>query len=282
MKRLWGALGLVVVIISVGMAIFVVRQSASNDQAITAQGDYVALGDSVAAGVGLMPDSDSSACDRTNAAYPYAVSFSQHFRLHNFACSGATIASGVAGPQEVNKLSVASQIEQLYGIAHPKLITLTIGANDTGWLQILTNCYRSVCGSPAERTAFTAQLSSVEANIVTTLATIKQHYPSTLTVLTGYYQLFPQTTATCADLTGIDSDEQAWAREMQTSINQMLLEAATQANARFSQADFSGHELCSDDSWVQSITDKRAYHPTEAGQRAIAKSIENTLIREAP
>ena len=97
---------------------------------VATQGTYVALGDSVAAGVGLQYDSDSSACDRTNQAYPDVVAKRLNYKLSNVACSGATLPQGITGKQDVNELLVSPQLQQLFSMPKPKLITITIGAND--------------------------------------------------------------------------------------------------------------------------------------------------------
>ena len=117
---------------------------------LLSQGTYVALGDSVAAGVGLKYDTDSSACDRTNQAYSDIVATHLIYSLSNIACSGATLADGVVGNQDVNNVTVAPQLKHLFARPKPKLITITIGANDVDWTGILEKCYVSECGSSAD------------------------------------------------------------------------------------------------------------------------------------
>ena len=59
------------------------------------QKTYVALGDSVAAGVGLETASDTTACYRYKEGYPQVLADSLTLRLTNLSCSGASIDAGL-------------------------------------------------------------------------------------------------------------------------------------------------------------------------------------------
>src|SRR6266540_5458482 len=55
---------------------------------------YVALGDSVAAGLGLASSAgtgQSPQCGRSTAAYAYQVARAKNLELEHLACSGATV-----------------------------------------------------------------------------------------------------------------------------------------------------------------------------------------------
>jgi lysophospholipase L1-like esterase len=272
-KRL---IGLAVAIVAVGgaVAVFWPRHTAVAPAA--PKQAYVALGDSVAAGVGLATDSDSSACNRTDESYPHRVASSRNLALTNLACSQATLAAGVVGAQDVNKLMAKPQLDQLFARAKPQLITLTIGANDAGWIGIMTKCYTGACGMPADTAEVARRLAAVDAGLRQALAAINTHYQTKppRVVVTGYHQVFPATVASCVDLTGVDAAEQAWGRQQQTAINDMLSRAVGAFSfARFAAVSFAGHELCTADSWVQGTGEKQPYHPTEAGQKEYAKAV---------
>ena len=105
---------------------------------------YIAMGDSVAAGVGLNTYSDTTACYRTNESYPNLIAKTLDYKLYNLACSGASISTGVLGSQEVNKLSVAPQLLQLYALPTPHLITMTIGARSPKHQQKIQITHRTM------------------------------------------------------------------------------------------------------------------------------------------
>jgi lysophospholipase L1-like esterase len=266
----------ILVIFALGSVPLFVGSKTANKTSTPDQ-SYIALGDSVAAGVGLKNDSDSSACNRTNQAYSHQVAASFNYALTNIACSGATVPAGILGGQNVNELLVSPQLQQLFSRAKPKLISMTIGANDIGWTSIITKCYTGVCGSDSDSASVQANLAVVSANLKSTFSQIQSHYgpSSPMVIVTGYHQVFPQTVATgCTDLTGIDAGELNWGRQVQADINTTIKDAASgYIFVRYVPIDFTGHELCTTDSWVQGLSDSQPYHPTAAGQAAFAKEI---------
>ena len=242
----------------------------------TIKQNYVALGDSVAAGVGLEYYSDSSACDRTNQSYPNIVASSLNFNLTNLACSGATLPNGILGQQDVNDLNLSPQVSQLFKLKKPSLITLTIGANDIGWTNIITKCYTSECGSASDTAGVNAALVSMSNNLSTALTQIKNNYGSSVpeVIVTGYHQVFPTSSLSCGDLTGIDATELTWGRSQQANLNSNIQAIVAQYSfAKFAPVNFSGHELCTTDSWVQGLSDNAPYHPTAEGQQEYANSV---------
>ena len=92
--------------------------------------EYFALGDSVASGYGLADD--ETACRQSMLAYPWLVltQLQDTFVVQQFdllACSGTT--TGTLDRQVSEVLSRLS--------AHPTLLTLTVGANDFGWSEVV-------------------------------------------------------------------------------------------------------------------------------------------------
>ena len=237
---------------------------------------YVAMGDSVAAGVGLKDNADPSACDRTNESYPAVVAKAMNYALSNIACSGATVPVGITGSQTVNQLDVSSQLDALFALKRPDLITITVGANDAGWTQNIGKCYSGECGSDTDTAAVATRLASMKTNLSAALMKIKQHFGTNQpkVIVTGYYQVFPSTAMICSDLTGIDASELAWGRQQQAALSEAVKEAIpSETLDQFVPIEFTGHELCSAEPWVQGLGDKQPYHPTAAGQAAIAKAV---------
>lgn len=247
---------------------------------VATSGTYIALGDSVAAGVGLKTDSDSSACDRTDQSYPHQAASMLNYKLVNLACSGATLPAGILGQQDVNQLMTQPQLDQLFAQPKPNLVSLTIGANDAGWTAVFAKCYTGVCGTAEDTAAAKQRLAVMGSNLQKALTQVQQHYGPGVpdVVVTGYHQVFPASPISgCSDLTGIDASELAWGRQQQAAINDAIQKAVKNfAFAKFAAIDFGGHELCTTDSWVQGLADRQPYHPTEAGQTAFAKQIQTT------
>ncbi len=129
MKRLSIISIVVIALIMVGLIFGLSHKTMTTTVKATSSRSYAALGDSVAAGVGLTDASDASACDRTNQSYPRIIAGSQ-YKLTNLACSGATLNEGVLGTQTVNNLQVPSQLSQLFKQSRPNIISLTVGSVD--------------------------------------------------------------------------------------------------------------------------------------------------------
>lgn len=279
-KYLFGG---VLVVVGLLVAITLVRllPAKKSSAPVSYKGSYVALGDSVAAGVGLDEYSDSSACDRTTQAYPAVLAAKLQYKLQSVACGGATTQDGLMGAQDVNRLIVTPQIKAATTGQKPQLITLTIGANDAGWTTFLQKCYTASCGSSSDTDAVSAGVATAASNIRQALDQIRSTYPTGTpqVVITGYYQLFPASpTAGCAELTGIDTSELSWIASLQSSLNTALQTAGSGYDfVRYVPISFAGHELCTADPWIQGLGAKAAYHPTAAGQAAIADQIARAM-----
>ena len=142
--------------------------------------DYFALGDSVASGYGLADD--ETACHQSMLAYPWQLyaRLQEAFIVHQFdllACSGTTTAT-----LERQVSEVLSRLT-----AHPTLLTLTVGANDFGWSDVLAFA-QHLC-TPDDQT-FHAWLEgitrTVEDHLVGQLSRVLA-YPQVEVILTDYY-----------------------------------------------------------------------------------------------
>ena len=170
----------------------------------------------------------------------------------------------------------------MFAGSKPDLATLTVGANDAHWTAILTECYKAECSEASDAPAVTAGLATVSDGLKSALSQVQSKYPVSPPhiIVTSYYQVFPATAPSnaCVNLTGIDASEISWVRQLQTKLNDTIKQAVSGYSfAAFVPVDFSGHELCTSDPWVQGLGDKQPFHPTQAGQAAFAKAVEAFL-----
>lgn len=276
-------IGIVLVALAVVAALSFGNHKPDNQQTVgvTTRGSYIALGDSVAAGVGLADYTDSSACNRTKQAYPEKIANQMRYKLDSFACSGATTSEGVIGPQVVNKLALEPQLTKVVANKKPALITITIGANDANWTTAIQKCYTDLCGTNTDTGIAEAGISNASINLDKALTQIKSVYPTNTpnVVITGYYKLFPTIVPEkCTELSGVETSELAWIKQLQDDIDTTLQAVAAKYNfAVFAPISFEGHELCTGNPWIQSLGGKAPYHPTDAGQSAIAKQVVAAL-----
>ncbi|HEX7483929.1 MAG TPA: SGNH/GDSL hydrolase family protein [Candidatus Saccharimonadales bacterium] len=240
-------------------------------QSSAISGNYAALGDSVAAGAGL---STTTLCDRSSAAYPYTVAQTTGLSLSHYACTGAKADEGLYDSQERSGTSVPAQLNQAFQSGTPDLITITIGANDTRWTQFIRQCYYIRCGYSVDTGRFNTYLVDLKLELNVVMAKIHSLSDGDppQVIVTGYYNPFSSTACDTTDR--LTSTEISWLRARSSSLNTAIRGTVGKYSfAKYSPVSFSGHELCSSDSWIQGPTDLAPFHPTEAGQQAIAKAV---------
>ena len=125
---------------------------------------YVALGDSVASGEGInygwqwQPGGAGAGswhlggsytptwygtnqnCHQSDQAYPFDVAGDLHLDLTELACTGASAHEGVL---QAGANGPAQLRPPAYDTAHPDLVSLTLGADDVHFDQIVKDCYFS-------------------------------------------------------------------------------------------------------------------------------------------
>lgn len=246
-------------------------------------GAYVALGDSVAAGVGLPSLVETSRrdarCGRTTEAYPYMVAEATNLPLVHVACSAAT-ARDLFTKQYLGGPDIPAQIDRAFSGGTPDLISITAGANDIRWTWFLGRCYDSNCARDRYTLLAEAAISRMGERLDDAFEEISNKSagnPPTV-VITGYYD---PVSPDCSNVTPrVTAAEVAWISERVTSINATIQNTAAQYNfVRYAPVSFIGHDLCSDDSWIQGRGDSRPFHPTAAGQTAMAQAVVSAISR---
>lgn len=236
--------------------------------------EYAALGDSVAAGLGLPnPIGASGLCGRTTSAYAFAVGEARGLSTNLVACSDATLGDlfteqGVDGP------NLEPQLDGAFAGGAPELITITAGANDIRWDDFLRKCYASTCGTASDEHIAQGLLTALSVKLNLLFQNIAQQSGGSppQVIMTGYYQpLSPSCTNLEPRLT---PDEIAWLTAQTNALNQTLENATGNSGyASFVPLDFTGHDICSNDPWVQTLDEPAPFHPTTEGQQAIAQAI---------
>lgn len=248
----------------------------------TMTGQYVALGDSVAAGLGLPLDSsdpNNPACGVSSRAYGAFVAASLQMPYQNFACSGAT-AGDLVTDQRVSGsgTEIQPQLDAAFANGTPSLISITAGANDVYWSTFLQQCYDSTCGGASDQVAASSLRNILSAKLAYVFSNINSRSGGSPppVIITGYYQ--PLSSACAQSQTNLTANEINWIRSQTDALNQTISDAASNYTfVHFAPVDFSGHELCSNDPWVQGPNAAAPFHPTAAGQQAISNAILTSM-----
>jgi hypothetical protein len=266
--RRWLALAAVPPLVAVGAV--VANQPAAAEFA--GSGEYVALGDSYASGVGTREYDDSSGdCKRSPHAYP----------VHDAARIGATTLTFVAcsGAQVADVVS--NQIGELD--AETSWVTVQVGGNDAGFVDVITECALPEWASDCAGAVAGAQdvINNVLPGRLSGLyGEISARSPSADVVVVGYPRLFM----------GEDCNAGTWfSPEDQQLLNQTadLLGSTINSVAGsygFDYVDpipaYTGHAVCDDVEWINGLSNpiQESYHPNRDGQIGYADIVDDYLL----
>jgi len=225
--------------------------------------NYVALGDSFAAGLG--GGNEKGVCQRSAASYSEDFASATGVRLvQNAGCSGATTTD-----------LLANQLSALGPSAN--LVTVSIGGNDLNVAGLATAC--SATESRACQRSFQSSftlLTSLRGRLVQTYAAIAQSAPNARIVVTGYPALFELPSASAPDLTSIAAVNAAT-----EALNSVISSAVHEERVRgfpisYVSVSFNGHGIGSTDPWIHA-SGAAAYHPTAAGYHRYAEDLRTAL-----
>ena len=245
----------------------------------------VVLGDSTAAGMGTPlaahPSRLAQDCHRSPEAYANDLGQIDNWHVLNLACSGATISAGILGPQQLSSLTTPAQLSVAKKAAHASVLIVSVGADDLGWSALLRLCtVTPTCDNNAATAYFQQRLAAFTVAYYQLLRQLAE-LPSHPTVLINlYYDPFdPQ--QHCLDSVGLTPAKEAALTALLNALNEVLAKGAKASALITVQPDFTGHALCDPDPYVQGLGDPAPFHPTAAGELAIALADQAALSQRA-
>lgn len=219
---------------------------------------YVALGDSYASGTGTRSYlSDGTSCQRSTRAYPSLIAAARGYALNFRACSGARIGDVTA--TQLSALTPATNY-----------VTISVGGNDAGFADVLTECalpgWASNCNGRIN-TAQTYITTTLPAALSTLYADIRARAPYAQVVVVGYPRIFNG--EDCNALTWFSPTEEARLNQTADLINARTAAAATAAGFAFADptSAFVGHAVCDNPEYLNGLSYpiSESYHPNVAG-----------------
>lgn len=247
--------------------------------------EYVALGSSFAAGLGLGDRAKGSpfACQRSINGYPEQLARLTGQSIVDMACSGSTIAHIVRGGQFFQGPQVRAVT------ASTRLVTLTSGGNDIGYVgdlvmmaygnrstlvRTLLGLFTTVPHVEADR-----GIAEVEPNLREAIGLIKQRSPAATIVIASYPTILP-TKGTCAAL-GLTENQVDAMRPIAEELARATRAAAAAEGVTLVDMAVIGadHDACSAAPWTNGSSPQSGapFHPTLAGAQATANEIKNAL-----
>jgi lysophospholipase L1-like esterase len=231
---------------------------------------YVALGDSYAAGQGGGGETLDEACKRTTAAYPEQLDSRKHVHLRaNVGCSGDTTFDVIA--------TQVSALDEDW----TTLVTLTVGANNLGVANVAaactavppTNCEAAIANALGQLTPLAGSLS----NLYTAVDTAA---PRALILVTGYPYLF-ETPTPCILPTDSIVCQIRYATTLLNTTIKDTVETAKTAGVNIEYVDvtaaFTGHGINSSEPFINGPLQADSYHPNGDGYKAYAEAISAAL-----
>jgi GDSL-like Lipase/Acylhydrolase family len=242
----------------------------------------VVMGDSTAAGIGNPrpnhPSKLDLACGRSVASYAVDLGQINNWKVLNLACSGATIPAGILGSQGMPDATAPPQFGEAKKATMASYVIVSIGADDVGWSALLQLCAVTTCDDKASTAYFQQQLASFTVEYYQLLRRLAA-LPSNPTVLVNLYYNPFDTTAHCLDDVGLTPEKENSLIRLLSALNNVLENGARETGLVAVRPDFSGHAICDPEPYVQGLHGRAPFHPTVAGQLAIALADSDTVQR---
>ena len=238
---------------------------------------YVGMGDSFSSGEGenlgntyYVPVTDTALnmCHLSTRSYPYLIGFGLALSdFHNVACSGAVMnkVTGIGAIQSLDNAPVESwipgnhrQIDYL-NTTHPSFLTLTIGGNDVGFADILTECATShftiplpvtckYASDPEERGKIAERIADQFSNLKATYkAIIRQTQSRSKLYVVGYPQFIQAVGGSCGLNVHLNDAERQLVTFATHYMDQVIKAAADASGAYYLDTEnaLAGFNLCS-------------------------------------
>ena len=235
---------------------------------------YVALGDSYSSGTGTRSYIiDGTSCLRSVYAYPSLIATARGYALNFRACSGAKI-----GDVQANQLSALT--------AGTNYVTISIGGNDAGFVDVLTTCaqpsWLSNCNGAIDK-AESYIRNTLPGALNTLYAQIRARSPQAKVTVVGYPRIFNGTD--CNLLTWFSGSEMTRLNATADLINSVTSGRASAAGFSFANptSRFIGHAVCDDPEYLNGLSNPivESFHPNKLGHSSGYTPVVSPLVTGA-
>jgi lysophospholipase L1-like esterase len=248
--------------------------------------NYVALGDSYAAGPLIPNPVLPLGCLKSDHNYPHLAAPGIGLTLRDASCSGATTVD-MTNPQNVEPDGPnPPQFNSLD--ANTTVVSLTIGGNDIGFSEVAESCitlnpFSHPCLDKYDAGGVDQLKARIEATapkVAAVLAGIKSRSPSAKIYLVNYPAIFPETGLGCWPQMPIGFQDVPYLRSTEQRLDSMLANQAAAAGAtlvNWYNASI-GHDACKGSStrWVEPLVPGELaapIHPNRAGMQGGANAL---------
>ena len=249
---------------------------------------YVSLGDSYVAGPNIpKQQADSRGCARSYDNYPHltARSLDGAAVLHDVSCIGATtgdmtrpeLTRGGWNPPQLDALALNTRV-----------VSLTIGANDIGFMKIAYSCSSIVnSGTPCQRRyvvngddRIADRIAATAPRIAAVLRRIHTRAPRAKVFVLGYLDIFPEDGHNCFGQLRFTDRDMPYLRDKEKVLNATIKFVTVAGGAVFvdAYAGSVGHDACQPPAvrWVEPLVPVKSaapLHPNATGMQATANML---------
>jgi lysophospholipase L1-like esterase len=269
-----------IVLAAAGCSPFADGSSSSDSPARAEKLRYVALGDSYTAAPLVPVTKVAKGCYRSTGNYPALVADKLGARLEDRSCGGARTTDF----RNKQYPGVAPQLTAVKpGV---ELVTVSIGGNDEGvFSNLILRCTKLRAknpeGAPCRKYMHStgsdqllAALRTTRSRVTEVVREVRQRAPKAKVLVVGYPQII-SADSRCAQLP-LAAADYVYGEKVNLAMTDVLRSAAKATGSTYVDvwAASQGHDICSDDPWINgAVTDQKraaAYHPFAAEQVAVA------------
>ena len=266
--------------------------SASAANAADSGGGYVALGDSYTSGP-LIPVQSGGLCLRSSENYASLAAADLGYPLVDASCAGSTTVNMTQDQTDLGIEINPPEFDSLTG--GTSLVTLGIGGNDIGFLNIIETCagesLTNPFGDPCTEHYTTggtdqllAEIQATGPKIAAVLRQIHQRSPHAAVYVVGYPDILPEDSDGCWPIVPIAYGDVAYLRQTETELNAMLAGEADANGATYvdTYTPTIGHDVCQavGAKWIEGLvptSPAAPFHPNALGEAAMAKALESAI-----
>jgi lysophospholipase L1-like esterase len=277
----WAAPVLFAAVVTAGSA-----SPAAAEESEQAPRSYVALGDSYAAGP-LVPvqTGEPAGCLRSTRNYPSVVAETLGVAdFRDVSCSAAT-TEHLTGPQNVPLGVNPPQLDALG--PDTDLVTVSIGGNDVGFGDIISECARR---SPLQPTGsacadhytsggtdeLAQRIDEAAPQVAAVLDAVADRSPDAQVLLVGYPVILPDEGPGCFPAVPFSAGDVEYLRGVEKALNTMLSDEASGAGVEFvdTYTPSIGHDVCQlpGTKWIEGLVPTAPaapVHPNALGMAGI-------------
>jgi lysophospholipase L1-like esterase len=257
---------------------------------------YVALGDSYTAGPNI-PTQLSNAgipagCDQSDHNYPHLVAPRTGLLFSDASCIGATTGAMTVS-QGVNGGNNPPQFDRL--TADTTVVTLGVGGNDIGFIDIATTCGEGALNDPTGTPCQNAyvvngddfvsdRIVAMEPNLATAIDGIHSRAPQAKVFVVGYPAIVPDSGTGCFPSLPFTPGDVPYLRAKEKELDHAIATVAAAHTAIYvdTYTPSIGHDACAPAAtrWVEPLVPSSPaapLHPNGAGEQAIANIVAQAM-----